>query len=445
MATPQEILLQALSTFRPSKVMQGTNVDQLNIPGMAADPLAGGNIPTLTTNRVPPTYTPFIPQMGGASTDEREFQTKSGNRRIAANNMFSNIGGLIGTAIKNDQAKKARNVQMDVEKLFTAYQGLEQAKQDPNSPESKEIIQKNTQIINDMLSDPKKRKALEKAFNISFVGNDKNANSPERQGFNKAMQEWEKEGKTGLNPYGRRFQDMQPMVKGVNPALAAEAELIKAKVIPSADTRLRAVADKYVADMQYKGRMASETLRANGQLNLFMLRARSAQDLEMLKRAGVDTTEHLKHLNRLSEIGAIHNHALNEISLKAQADIGIKVINEAEKEIGELDKQSKIIQDRISGAHWYTNTVSLKAELADTKKQLDAAKEIRDFWRTRLDKTIGTELDATGAKLSGSSGSTSTNDSGKSGESSTTQSGIDSTANQITSYYDDILKDEEDF
>jgi hypothetical protein len=83
-----------------------------------------------------------------------------------------------------------------------ANQGVESAqqvlKQDPNNADAKATIQKNQGIIDALLSDPKKRKQIGKAFDISFVDPSQN-NKPEHAAL-----------KTAVDSYSEQLQKKMP-------------------------------------------------------------------------------------------------------------------------------------------------------------------------------------------------------------------------------------------
>src|SRR5258706_1801402 len=189
----------------------------------------------------PPPPTRFQPPQIQKPQAGNEFQTASGNKRATKQAALSGIAQMIKAGGDYVTAKKTRTLQMNIERLMEAKQGLQESQaalqQNPNDPRAKQAVEQNTGIINDITKDPKVNKQLQKAFNIDLFGNGKN--KQENQALieaTKKFQEKQQQGdKTALNPVAQRLMQSQPMRQQMDPQLALHMQMIKGGLIPHAD------------------------------------------------------------------------------------------------------------------------------------------------------------------------------------------------------------------
>lgn len=139
----------------------------------AMTPIAGtgpGTSPSIGIPQVHP-YQPVpyneYPTVGARATKAKNI----GNAITAAAN-------VVGQYEEKHEVEQQRVLAVDIERLFQAQDGVKQAQQvlqsDPNNANAKSTIEKNNQIIDALLSDPKKRKSISKALDISFTDPSKN-------------------------------------------------------------------------------------------------------------------------------------------------------------------------------------------------------------------------------------------------------------------------------
>lgn len=214
----------------------------------------GGNPNGMTTFGPTPIVQPppavrFQPPQLQRPQAGNEFQTVSGNKRATKQAALSGIASFIKAGSDYVTAKKTRTLQMNIERLMEAQQGLQESKaaleQNPNDPKAKQAVEHNTAIVNDITKDPKINKQLQKAFNIDLFGNGKN--KQENQALIEAWKNYDKKqqagDKTALNPNAERLMQGQPMRQQLDPQTAMQAQLIKMGINPKADTVLRANTD----------------------------------------------------------------------------------------------------------------------------------------------------------------------------------------------------------
>jgi hypothetical protein len=165
------------------------------------------------------------------------FASSGARKRADKQAIFNNIANLVKTGSDYIEAKKQRNLSMTIERLMSAQEGLQEAKDSGNQ----EGIAKNTAIINDLTSDPKVAKQLQKAFNIDLFGNGKNKS--ENQALVDAWKGYNQKKQTdpsALNPTAQRLQASQPMRQQLSPEAQAQAMAIKAGLVPKAGEILKA-------------------------------------------------------------------------------------------------------------------------------------------------------------------------------------------------------------
>src|SRR5215831_12178270 len=124
-----------------------------------------GFMPEAPKVSLPPTFQP--PELKQASG---EFATSGGRKRADRQALIANTVNLVKSGADYIQAQKQRKLSMSIERLISAQEGLSEAQ----ASGDQEAIARNSAIINDITSDPKMIKQLQKAFNIDLFGNGKN-------------------------------------------------------------------------------------------------------------------------------------------------------------------------------------------------------------------------------------------------------------------------------
>lgn len=213
----------------------------------------------------PPPPARFEPPQIQHAQAGNEFSTASGNKRATKQALFHSVASTIKAGGDYIQAKKTRALSMDIGRLMEAQQGLQEAQaalqQNPNDPTAKEAMQRNTALINDITSDPKKVKQLQKAFNIDLFGNGKN--KQENAALVDAWKEFGKKqaagDKTALNPNARKMMEQQPQRQQIDPALQQQAAMIKMGLLPDAKAKLTANMEVFKA---YSAAQTSEARNA---------------------------------------------------------------------------------------------------------------------------------------------------------------------------------------
>jgi hypothetical protein len=276
--------------------------------------MGGGqsNIPLTTQQTAMPQVLPQVRHTPAEiQTAQGEFATSSGNRRVAMNNMFGNVANMVNKYGQEREAKQERNLTMDMQRLFEAQEGLQQAQANKDD----KMAEHNQAIIESIMGDPKKARAIEKAFNINLLGDDKGKDSVERKALLKAYSQWKQGGSKGQNPLTDpnkqggsvmdRFKAAMPQIQGLNPSLVAQAQLgemqKKAGMVTDVD-KLKAITDLQI--QQAKGDQTKEVaiLNNNGRALASKIAADAARFGHMMSYYGRLDAETQRGLNELSKI-----------------------------------------------------------------------------------------------------------------------------------------------
>lgn len=294
----------------------------------AVVPVAGvgpGTSPQLAIKPV----TPFQqqPLMQQPTVGARATKAKNvGNALIAASN-------VVGQYAEEHKREQQRVLAVDIERLFQAQDGVREAQQtlqlDPNNAAAKETIQKNNNIIDALLSDPKRRKSIEKAMDISFTDPSKNdqmehgalqqaTNSYSKQLESKIPQQMQPNivAQQKLQILTGQQQAIDKMIGQIAPALLKEqgaqarAQMSDAtrREIAQADIDSRERLGQLNANARYKTAMDSTALRDNAMLRgVAMRNAQSAENLQTRINANLDLLKQRQNDPRAQAKGTLAN------------------------------------------------------------------------------------------------------------------------------------------
>lgn len=354
--------------------------------GQTASSLTGfGPTPMVQPPPIP-RFQPPEQQFGKAGN---EFSTVSGRKRADRQALISNTVNLVKAASNFQQDKKDRALSMDIQTLMEASQGRNEAMQilqDPNStPQQKQEAQNalkiNTSKINSITSDNKKVKLLQKAFNVDLFGGGKN--EKENKVFMNAMKEFNEKQQKGdtsaLNPIAQRLMGSQPVRQQLNPEAQAQAQAIKAGLLPKAGEVLKANVEMYKT---FQGAKTAEE-RNTALLQAADIRAKAE-------------SEHAGAIVDAANVRALGQQAAAEIRSRAQIKI-------AQMNAGTWDKRiaamTSIADDKNTNEQTKTILGSVSKDITSSVTRLkDIAKDNANLYNV-LDKkgsTIigGIKLDA---------------------------------------------------
>ena len=313
------------------------------------------SIPPLPTYKAPP----IQPAKAG-----NEFSTESARRSAEMNGIINNVASAIGAGANFIQQKKMRALSMDIERLMSAMSGLQEAKDSGNQ----EGVEKNTAIINDITSDPKKVKQLQKAFNIDLLGGGKN--KAENQALFLAHKNYTQSkgtDKSALNPIAQRLMASQPWRQQLSPEAQAQAAAIKAGLLPKAGEILKATQENFKSILTAK---TSEE-----------------RDAALEKAAKLRADAEINHGERIvdaANIRSLGQQATAEINARARRYIADSVSKTWDKRLAEMESITKlktgdspIFKNLTSEARTYNDR--LKSLVAENTKYAAQLKQGSGF------------------------------------------------------------------
>jgi hypothetical protein len=328
------------------------------------------------------------------------YQTTGERKRDEKQALFHGIASTVRTAADYMQDKKVREMSMDTERLMNAMQGYDAAKQSGDTAAAKQ----NADIINDMMSDPKKIKQFQKAFNVNLLGEGKDKDSPEYKGLVEAFKKY-KSGESDLNPTAQKFMQSQPKTPQLSPEMQARAAAVKAKVLPTADTQVKAGVDqeKNMVDLQKIISTSSDKVLTGDRLmKIAQMRAdttdkriQGAIDVQILKNFGSKAVadvrfagakyvadRHYEGIETNQKYNMLRDISKDWTKEQLAADPNLKAMDNVVKG---YDRQIKELNDQMKQASKDKDTPRMEM----LNKQLEAAKNVQNSVVKAYEKRIG--------------------------------------------------------
>ena len=366
---------QAASAPLPPMYSQGTNVSQPTLPQVRQAPVLNQNVQPI-------------------SMQVQDL------KRARTQNAVAGLANVINRGAQEIQQRKQDALKTRLVDVMQAKQNVANAQavlqQDPNNKLAQGVMQANKKRLNDILSDPKHAKEMQKALDISFVDPEQNK-TPEVQAFQQAHKEVQQAGPfNASNPQEAQVAKMasqggKPQAPAQQPAQKSAtpyADAALAKDLPSIQEN-----PQYAAALQQK-QAAEKALWTN--VIPAAVRARAQQQTALIQQGHADARANLAavvsyhkteqgHIDKLSEIDAqgkkalsleaqrySNNRAVMQMHIDAMKDIADKKLNDpASKQkmgqmaINEIDKS-------IQGMSQTRNNLLAaknQADTADDKKQ----------------------------------------------------------------------------
>lgn len=362
---------------------------------------------------------PVRMQHSEAAIPQGSFQSSGERKRAQKQALFSGVADITKKASDFFEDRKVRAMQMDTERLTSAMQGLNEAK----ATGDQEAIAHNTKLINDIMSDPKKVKAFQKAFNVNLLGESKDKESPEYKGMIAAYKKFgddTKAGKPSLSPVAQQLMGQMPQRVGVNPQLEAQASLVKGGVIPSANAQLTAdvAVNKVMSDAQQKGydRQSKEDiahLLANTKDKAISASIQRANIAQVGRQGAAEiAAQAVRYRADMQYKGIMENPHWEMLKQKADKDdksiqtiinMTDKQMKALEKSKGELDKEMK--KEGWIKTHLWGSDV--KDKLSTVGKQIAAIQQQQAVAIRMYELKTGNNLDVQNPDNSSSNGGTS--------------------------------------
>lgn len=332
--------------------------------------------PSLTQPSMPPQF-----RMGPGQVAQGPFGSSGERNRADAQATINNLANFSGAVTDYMHQKKVREYSTTIEKVMNAQSGMTEAQsayeqaqqalqQNPNDPnaqaaakQAQENLVHNKEVLGTLGEDPKTAKILEKAFSVKLLGDDKGKASPEYQALQQALKSKDAKAKqeAGMKMM-QKFMSTQPVRQQLSPQYQMMAQLIKDKILPSADVREKAKIDAL-------SRIADATIQAQSRLTLGQMNKQAA----LLMREAILANGRLStaakvwatkegHQNRMNEIWYKHNLAMSELNPLKQVQMingVIKGIDDTEGTV-KMDSQGNVI-----------SATGIQGRIRDTQKQID--------------------------------------------------------------------------
>ena len=367
---------------------------------------AGGPLTTAQTQipqarpqpQVGPVATPQIPQ--------GSFQTRGEAGRANTQSVMNSLANLTNMGTKYIQEKRTRENEMMFTRMIGAQEGLTQAqntlKQDPNNADAKTQLQKNQQILSDILSDPKNVKKAEKAFGVKLIGDDKGRASPEYQGLMQSIKNKDKAGQQAAGgAMANKFQGQFPSTQQMSPQMQAQAAMIKMGLRPTVGEELKAQVEMVKTIQTANDKMWDRESRERITQMLVKERSKEKQS-DIIKAtmqiAGRNETAKLLAGSQIKRAQIMANAQMEDTKWRMAGSIIKGDLNNKEsaamyKQYNMLDKQGKELTKKLDGlSDTWEDMKGMMGSLNQTKEltnQLRAVEQQKIAIINRTNKSLG--------------------------------------------------------
>ena len=334
------------------------------------------------------------PDVGNVMGQQRPFQRAQldTSRRVGAHNVkMQNIGNtmktasnIIGAAVEKRTTEKRREMALDIERIYATTDGMREAeaalKMDPNDANAKAQYEKNKNIQDALLADPKKTKMFEKAFAIDFI-NPQNNKTPEAAAHAQAMGSYAEQLKA---KNAERMQQNTQALATYEGLMAQQKAMEKPTEIMQKEiqSERQALMSKYRTDMTTA--TAIQIAQMETQQKAADAKARGASATEVAKI-------HVGGQIQAAKIAAASRTDVADIGAGSRFAVATLKANEGWKETeAKIAGNLKAVRERVSAGQPYAAAKILTTTLQDMNNVVNTA-----------DKTWGEKL-ATRNKLQAS-------------------------------------------
>lgn len=304
--------------------------------------------------------------------------TMGGPARNARVTMAQSIGKLVANVENQAELKKARDIAFDMQRIQTAMSNP--------TPE-------NQALVNEILSDPSRRKAIQKALNISFFGGEDKRKPYEKQAIdiwgkmNQQGQQGQAQGQAQQQPqqqgpnYFQQLQRMMPSAPQLSTEMMLQAEMVKMGLAPTSNEQLKAITSFLNNETKY-----NETV-AKLQTAIDLGNQKAATEQNKIDAANARKT--LDSLTKLKEASIKANAQVAAASVRANAENNrtqvmqqatnqLRVIQSTKDQIDATTKTIKALQDNVANKIGDVKTeTNLIKQLTETNQKLaDSLKSI---------------------------------------------------------------------
>lgn len=321
--------------------------------------------------------------------------TEAGQKRNDLNNLLHGIGNIVKAGVNKKREKDDRDLMADL----AIIQG---AASNPNDPHNKALL-------DSIASDPKKVKRLQKALGYNPLSGE--AMPPETQSLMKGVQSIQDNkaqkgqqiqqliasklgpqaaqmpgGTTPQPQQGGAMQNLlsrMPNTPQLNPVVAIQGELIKAGILPKADTSMQAMVSLTKEIMTNDAKYAEIKSKAEASNNRAILsylasidKAKNAIELEKMKQQGGKERTEIR-AGATTESARIRAKAeVDAANIRAQSVRDRYASTHTTAETAKLDKAIKNIDADIKN-------LDVQIAAARTAKDSDRVKKLTEEQESR--------------------------------------------------------------
>lgn len=297
--------------------------------------------------------TSFTP---GALIDKPTVGARSTRDKGIANTIIG-LTNLVGQYKAKTAQNKQRVLAVDLERVMQAQNGAAQAQQvlnsDPSNKDAQAALKRNTDIVNAMMSDDKRRKSFEKALDINFTDPSQN-NSPEhgalKQATNSYAEQLAAKMPTQQAP-NAQAQERLKFAAAQNAATNKLIETITPVILKEQGATERTTQTNYTKEQIAAAEVAGRNQVAKTNL-IGKLQAINTASQTRLKVAGIQADAAMARLNTLDAA---------RMKLLTQKDTDIAT-------------QSKLVLGMITGQNNYISKVQAQKnhlDLLHVNKKID--------------------------------------------------------------------------
>lgn len=337
---------------------------------------AQGNIQNRPQVILPGQLPPQHHEAGDVSGNFVNPNTIGGPARNARVTMAASIGKLVANVENQQELKKARDIAFDMQRIQTAMQNP--------TPE-------NQELVNEILSDPKKRKEISQALNINFMGGEDKRKPHQKQGLDIWGQMNQQQQQQGGQPQGQaqtsggqpqaqqqqqqnpnyfnQLQRIMPSAPQITPETMMYSEMVKMGIVPTSNEQLKSLTSLVSDETKYSTKMAEIQQKID---------AAAAKDAtEQQKEAGRNARKTADVLEKLHDTQIKANAEVAAASVRASAE------NERTKVLQQSNNQLRVIQSTKDQIDATTKTIkalqdNVANKVGDVKTQTDLIKQLTD-------------------------------------------------------------------
>lgn len=282
------------------------------------------------------TATPNIgtaPSFGAVPLITTPTYSRSATRSKGIANIVLGAVGLIGQVEKKQKEKEQQDLAVHIENVLKYTDGINTAQtvlqSDPNNVQAKQVLEQNQKNLDALLSDPKMRKKIAKAFDINFTDPTQN-NQPEHGALNKAAQSYSQQlvqkmpAQLVPNQVAQqKLQVLDAKQKAIDDQIKAVAPVVGRQISAVAGLAKQQMHETSEADIKAADREAANQRELSREQNQQQVEAQ--KDAEAFKRATTVAamTQNGAMARQLQRDKDAYKRAMDTVTVRATAAAGL--------------------------------------------------------------------------------------------------------------------------